>query len=378
MENEKPLRQFILRNGTRQKGRKMSKSLGNSPDLALIWLILMVPMVYARRMLLASPAGGDLLFDEKNCASKGAILPTRYGTRFVWFLLAARRKYCLRSKMPNHRLVWEQIATNNTIILSRILPILISGNFKNPLYFYLGRLFCSLFGMVKPPYGEPIGHTNLRKTIFLFRAINENAYLLCLFISEEVFQQLKPLQTSESIMVASWSQRIHRGTIRLLKMAKLSVNLLAQYATCATNRTKTKRYATVWIKPQHRNDMKDFCILCRNARSFSRKWFDDHAPADTVSMRIGKDKFWYKRKVDWCNLPKSKNWREINYLQGFKGCSCQKVVEWAICTRCTTRCSKRATKKDADNKLKVLQRTLGATIKIIHVFARNSLCWLRV
>jgi valyl-tRNA synthetase len=60
----------------------MSKSLGNSPDP--LDLIAKYGADGVRvGMLLCSPAGNDLMFDE-NIANRGVVLPIKYGTPLNW------------------------------------------------------------------------------------------------------------------------------------------------------------------------------------------------------------------------------------------------------------------------------------------------------
>ena len=64
------------------QGRKMSKSLGNSPDPLDLIAQYGADGVRAG-MLFSSPAGNDLLFDEK-LWSRAATSPTRSGTPSAW------------------------------------------------------------------------------------------------------------------------------------------------------------------------------------------------------------------------------------------------------------------------------------------------------
>jgi valyl-tRNA synthetase len=64
-------------------GRKMSKSLGNSPDPIELMKKYGADGVRVG-MLLSSPAGNDLLFDSSHCVSKVEIFLTNFGMLSVW------------------------------------------------------------------------------------------------------------------------------------------------------------------------------------------------------------------------------------------------------------------------------------------------------
>jgi valyl-tRNA synthetase len=76
--NEKPFSDVYFTGMVRDKlGRKMSKSLGNSPDL--LNLIDRFGADAVRfGIMISSPAGNDLLFDDSSC-DQGEILIIRYG-----------------------------------------------------------------------------------------------------------------------------------------------------------------------------------------------------------------------------------------------------------------------------------------------------------
>ncbi len=174
-----------------QKRRKMSKSLGNSPDaLALIEKFGADGVRFG--MLSCSPAGGDLLFDEKLCEQG------RNFTNKIWNALRLVQGWEVESNktqpIENELAIDWFTSLSNSIIESldkkfeeyRLSEALID------LYSYVWTDFCSWYlEMVKPPYGEAIDIYTKEKTVELFRCICTLLHPYMPFITEEVWSHLK-------------------------------------------------------------------------------------------------------------------------------------------------------------------------------------------
>ena len=197
-----PFRNVYFTGIVRDKlGRKMSKSLGNSPDP--LELIDRYGADGVRMgMMLCAPAGNDILFDEALCEQgrnfcnkiwnafrlvrgwQTADAPQPETARIAagWFAARLRRsaadvadmyrKYRLSDAlMEVYRLFWDEF----------------SG-------WYLE--------MVKPEYGQPVDRTTLGQTIAFFDALLHLLHPFMPFITEELWQHLCERRDGESIMVS--------------------------------------------------------------------------------------------------------------------------------------------------------------------------------
>ena len=182
--------------------RKMSKSLGNSPDP--IDLINQYGADGVRfGMLLSSPAGNDLLFDESYC-EQGRNFSNKIWNAFrlvKGWEVDPQGVQPLHSKIAiqwiNHRIAQacEEIQSNfEKYRLSDALMV---------LYKLIWDDFCSYFlEVVKPPYQKPIDGQSLQEITDIFEKL-----MLCLhpfmpFLTEELWQNLKERGKDESIMYA--------------------------------------------------------------------------------------------------------------------------------------------------------------------------------
>ncbi|MCB0514783.1 MAG: valine--tRNA ligase [Chitinophagales bacterium] len=363
-ENEKPFEAVYFTGMVRDKqGRKMSKSLGNSPDPLDLIDTYGADGVRVG-MLLASPAGGDLLFDEKLCEQ---------GRNFANKIWNALRLVSSWQPVENIASTQQNAATIDWFE-NKLQQILhnIEQDFANfriseilkTLYTFIWDDFCSGYlEMVKPPYGEPIDTPTYEKTIFFFEQLMKMLHPIMPFISEEVFQQLKPRQASESIMVASWSQRDTSWNNTAIENGEIVREFISAIRDLRNKQgLKQSDMLPVWIKTTAPQRYEGFLHTLQKCARLAEISFDDHAPADTVSMRIGKDEILVQTgKLIDVVAEKQKIEEEINYLQGFKAAVAKKLSNERFVQNAPQDVIAKEQQKmeDADNKLKVLQERLA-------------------
>ena len=181
--------------------RKMSKSLGNSPDP--LDLIAKYGADGVRvGMLLCSPAGGDLLFDE-GLPQQGAGFSTK-----IWnaFRLVKNWEVSAEIEQPEHSrlaIEWfrnklgEVVKTlNNQFDSFRISEALMT------VYTTVRDEFSGwLLEMVKPPYQKPIDAKTYAEVLELFDQMLRLMHPFMPFITEEIWQLLEERNEGESIMI---------------------------------------------------------------------------------------------------------------------------------------------------------------------------------
>ncbi len=183
-------------------GRKMSKSLGNSPDP--LDLIATYGADGVRMgMMLAAPAGNDIMYDDKLCET---------GRNFcnkIWnaFRLVAGWESSDAVARP------EVNVTAERWMRSRISATVAEVNdcfdkFRlNEALMAVYRLFRDDFSatyleMVKPGYQQPVDVETLRVTNDFFDALLRMLHPFMPFITEELWQHLQDRRPGESIMYA--------------------------------------------------------------------------------------------------------------------------------------------------------------------------------
>jgi valyl-tRNA synthetase len=201
---EKPFKNVYLTGIVRDKlGRKMSKSLGNSPEP--LELIAHYGADGVRTgMLFSSPAGNDLPYDDKlveqgrNFANKiwnafrlvkgWEIDPSLDGAAnaasMEWF---EQRFYQSLAEINEH---FEKFRISDALMAT---------------YKLVWDDFCSWYlEMIKPAYQQPIDQATYDKTIVLFEGILKLLHPFMPFITEELWHQIKERKVEESLIVSSW------------------------------------------------------------------------------------------------------------------------------------------------------------------------------
>lgn len=200
---EVPFRNVYYTGIVRDKqGRKMSKSLGNSPDP--IDLINKYGADGVRvGMLLSSPAGNDLLFDESSCEQG------RNFNNKIWnsYRLISGWKISDKPADEASAAAVEWFRSKIAAALSEINEHYTQFRMSDALmasYKLLWDDFCSVYlELIKPKDGE-ISDSVYSATIQYFEDLLKILHPFVPFISEELWHQIKPRAEKEYLIVAPW------------------------------------------------------------------------------------------------------------------------------------------------------------------------------
>ncbi len=182
-------------------GRKMSKSLGNSPD-PLDLIDKFGADGVRMGMMLSAPAGNDILFDESLCEQG------RNFNNKIWnaFRLVKGWETADIEQPAYARLAtgWFDSLLNKTAAEVNDL----FGKYRlSEALMAIYKLFWDEFSswyleMIKPAYGQPIDATTYRLTLGFFEELLKLLHPFMPFITEELWQNLYERKAGESIMVA--------------------------------------------------------------------------------------------------------------------------------------------------------------------------------
>lgn len=187
-----------------QKRRKMSKSLGNSPDP--IDLIEQYGADGVRvGMLLSSPAGNDLLFDEALC------LQGRNFTNKIWNSFRLIKGWGIDQTIPqpeeakiaidwfHSRFSKELEVLNDHYSKFRLSDALMTT------YKLVWNDFCSWYlEIVKPEYQKPIDRATLDATVEILEKLLKVLHPFTPFITEEIWDNMGERTAEDRMIVAPW------------------------------------------------------------------------------------------------------------------------------------------------------------------------------
>ncbi len=206
-EKKIPFRNVYYTGIVRDKqGRKMSKSLGNSPDP--IELIQKYGADGVRvGMLLCSPAGGDLLFDESL---------TEQGRNFankIWNAFRLVTTWDVDATIPQPEssklaIEWFNHKLNQTIeqLNDHFDKFRLSDALMTVYKLFWDEFSSWYLEMVKPAYLAPCDKATYNATNALFEKLLKLLHPFMPFITEEIWQILAERTTQESIMLSKWPE----------------------------------------------------------------------------------------------------------------------------------------------------------------------------
>lgn len=230
-QGAKPFNDVYLTGIVRDKqGRKMSKSLGNSPDP--ITLIEKYGADGVRvGMLLTSPAGNDLPFDESLCEQG------RNFSNKVWNALRLVKGWDQdasisqpeSSKLANEwfesRVSQAMVEMEDSYSKFRLSEALMTT------YKLVWDDFCgSYLEMIKPAYQKPIDGKTIAEAITNFETIIKLMHPFTPFISEEIWSLLAEREEGNHIIVADWP-KLKPADAEVLDMFTATSNVVTEVRT---------------------------------------------------------------------------------------------------------------------------------------------------
>ena len=196
-----PFRHVYFTGIVRDKlGRKMSKSLGNSPDP--LDLIARYGADGVRMgMMLCAPAGNDILFDDSLCEQ---------GRNFcnkIWNCFRLIKGWEVQEFSSSEENKWG-IAWFESVLAKAQVEIadLFSKYRLSEALMAIYKLYCDEFSgwyleIIKPAYGQPIDKETYEKTLGFLDTMLKLLHPFMPFITEELWQNLAERKEGESLMV---------------------------------------------------------------------------------------------------------------------------------------------------------------------------------
>ena len=189
-----------------KKRRKMSKSLGNSPDpLVLISDFGADAVRYG--MLSCSPAGGDLLFDEK------LVENGRNFSNKIWNATRLIKGWTIDQSLTtpeSNKLaaVWINSALNEAVLRveKSYNDYRLSEALMGLYTFIWNDFFSTYLEMIKPAYKQPIDKATYESTIDIYEKICLHLHPFMPFITEEVWHSLKERKAGEDCIISRYPE----------------------------------------------------------------------------------------------------------------------------------------------------------------------------
>jgi valyl-tRNA synthetase len=297
-------------------GRKMSKSLGNSPDP--IELIEKYGADGVRLgILISSPAGNDLPFDSSQCEQG------RNFTNKIWN--AARLvkgwevKPIEQPKASQKAIEWFHARFNQE--LENINDLMAKFKISEALmaiYKLVWDDFCAWYlEMIKPGYEQPIDEATMEQTIAFFEK------LLCLlqpftpFVAEELWHLLRERKEGEDIIIAAWPvvESYNAGVLKQFLVAEEVVTNIRNIRK--KNNIANKVRIELFVKKNNEIDPAfDPVILKMGNLSLMEYTTDKVNNANSFLVQSNEYFIPFGDAID-VSAEKEKMEEELNYTRGF-------------------------------------------------------------
>ena len=339
-------------------GRKMSKSLGNSPDP--LDLIDQYGADGVRMgLMLAAPAGNDIMYDDKLCEQ---------GRNFcnkIWNAFRLVKGWDVDANIAQPEVAatavkWFKSRLNAT--LSEVNDLF--GKFRiSEALMAVYRLFWDEFSswyleMVKPGYQQPIDAKTYEATIEYFDALLRMLHPFMPFITEELWQHIAERRDGESIMYAPMPQagEIDNDVVAAIEVAKEVITGVR--AVRAQKNIAPKEALELRVIGDIEATAKPVVAKLANLTEIAANAEKDAAAA---SFMVGTTEFNIPLAIDVA-AEIARLEKEIAYLEGFKASvekklSNERFVNGAPEAVVNNERNKLA---DATSKIAALQATLSA------------------
>ncbi|GAC1535542.1 MAG: valine--tRNA ligase [Sediminibacterium sp.] len=277
-----------------RQGRKMSKSLGNSPDLlALIDKYGADAVRFG--IMIASPAGNDILFDES------ALEQGRNFNNKLWNALKLVRSWESRTRgeenqTPEHTsgfaLNWfsNRLSQVRTEVDGLMTQFRLSEALKT-IYSLVWDDFCSWYlEWIKPGFEQPIDAAVYKQTVLFFEDLMQLLHPFMPFITEEIYHLLQERTDDLCVKQFGCPGNCNKQLLEAGELLKQVISALRD----ARNKNQIKPKESIRLYIQTTTDESYYRpienILAKQVNAASIQYTNDTV-ANTIVIAVEKDKF---------------------------------------------------------------------------------------
>ena len=370
--DEKPFDHVYFTGMVRDKlGRKMSKQLGNSPDL--LELIERFGADAVRfGILISAPAGNDLLFDDSSCEQG------RNFNNKIWNALKLVKMWALRqSHDETHSATSNQRSANFAVdwfenrlnevkkeVEEMYRQFRLSEALKT-IYSLIWDDFCSWYlEWVKPGFEQPIEQPVYERTVEFFTELMQLLHPFMPFVTEEIYHQLKERADDICIKQFSIAKEGKAATLSQGELLKQTISTIRE--SRVKNNIKPKDSIKLYIQSADTKAFKPIeSILSKQVNAQSIDFVTESVP-DTITVVIGATKFFIETEnILDASSQKEQLLKDLEYQKGFLTSVDKKLSNERFVQNAKPEVVEleRRKKADAEQKIKALEESLASLSK---------------
>ena len=342
-------------------GRKMSKSLGNSPDP--IDLIEKYGADGVRMgILISSPAGNDLPFDTSQCEQG------RNFTNKLWNAFRLIDSWEVRDieqpKSSKKAIEWFESKFNQE--LANINDLFDKFRISEALmasYKLIWDDFCSWYlEMIKPGYEQPIDSVTLSTTIEYFEKLLKIIHPFTPFIAEELWHLIRNRAEGEDIIIAAWPEVKETNHV-VLNNFKIAEEVISNIRNIRKkNNIANKVKMDLFVKKNKEIDASFDAVISKMGNLTSLDYVTEKV-ANSNSFIVDSNEYYipFGDNID-LEAEKAKMIEELTYTKGFLESVLKKLQNEKFVAGAPEQVITMERKKESDalNKIKILEEKLAS------------------
>ncbi|SFQ19296.1 valine--tRNA ligase [Parafilimonas terrae] len=320
-KEEKPFSNVYFTGIVRDElGRKMSKSLGNSPDLlALIDKYGADAVRFG--ILISSPAGNDLLFDvkEESTLKQGSFFINK-----IWNAMKLVKMWEGRATANNQQstgnfaVTWfEQRLNEAKLEIEKLYEQFKLSEALKTIYSLIWDDFCSWYlEWIKPGFEQPIEKEVHDKTIFFFNELMQLLHPFMPFVTEEIYHLLQEHEddicVKQLAVNSQWSADV-------LQQGNLLKNVITTIRDARNkNNIKPKESIELFIQTASKETYTSFEEILKKQVNAASVAFTHENIAGSIVTTNEEDKFYIKgeQQADTAAL-KAELEKDLTYQKNF-------------------------------------------------------------
>lgn len=316
---ELPFKNVYLTGIVRDKqGRKMSKSLGNSPD----------PLELIERfgadgvrsgLLFSAPAGNDLLFDEKLCEQG------RNFSNKIWnaFRLLKGLDVVEGKSLPEHLQATEWLESRISLTIEEVQDHFSKFRISDALlsiYNLVWDDFCGKYlEIIKPAYQTPVHVDTLKDAFQILDQLMRLLHPYMPFITEEIWQAIDVREANTSICKAPFpkSTKVNTALIQQFDTAFEVVTKIREIRN--SKQLSPKLALSLEIKTGNSSSYDQLKAILSKLANLESIVYVDQANPEAQTFVVRSDQFFVPmQKEENQDELKEESEKELVYLEGFK------------------------------------------------------------
>ncbi len=303
-----------------KQGRKMSKSLGNSPDL-LKMIDDFGAFVLRFSVFFSSPGGNDLLFDESQLEQG------RFFCNKMWNamkLVKGWESRCIDGgEDSNVRFALDWMDARLAEVSQEVTELMKDFRLSEALktiYSLIWNDFCSWYlEWVKPAQDQPVSQHVYDRTLDIYEQLLQLLHPYLPFVTEEIYHLLRDRQPADSLLVKQLPVYETPAAAMLKNGAMLQELITAVRDTRNKNMLKPKDTIKLWINTSHHALYEATQYILRRQVNAEHIGFTTEPKPGSISLVVQTDKLYIEAAAATIDtgLQKQQMEKELDYLKGF-------------------------------------------------------------